>query len=129
HNEVVIVGERTLASTLAEARLPWKSRADWESAAGGGSGEKVLEIGSENYLAVTTLLGREGGLQPLAVILQSRDQALAPYRRIQAGLLAAFAGISGSAVLAGTITAPLRKLAEGTNEVAAGNFDYRLDIR
>src|SRR5437870_1784646 len=31
HNEVVIVGERTLASTLAEARLPWKSRADWES--------------------------------------------------------------------------------------------------
>ena len=134
HNEVVIVGERTLASTLAEARLPWKSRADWESAAGGGSGEKVLEIGSENYLAVTTLLGREGGLQPLAVILQSRDQALAPYRRIQAGLLllgllAAFAGISGSAVLAGTITAPLRKLAEGTNQVAAGNFDYRLDIR
>jgi len=68
------------------------------------------------------------------VILQSRDQALAPYRRIQAGLLllgllAAFAGISGSAVLAGTITAPLRKLAEGTNQVAAGNFDYRLDIR
>jgi len=134
HNEVVIVSERILGSTLAEARLPWKSRADWESATGSGSGEKVLEIGDENYLAVTTLLGREEGPRPLAVILQSRDQALAPYRRIQTGLLllgllAAFAGISGSAVLARTITAPVRKLAEGTHQVAAGNFDYRLDIR
>jgi adenylate cyclase len=83
---------------------------------------------------MTTPLGREGGLRPLAVILQSRTRALIPYEHIQIGLLvlgliAAVAGISGSAVLARTITAPLRKLAEGTNQVAAGNFDYRLDIR
>jgi adenylate cyclase len=68
------------------------------------------------------------------VILQSRDRALLPYRRIQygllvLGLLAAVAGVGGSAFLAGNVTAPVAKLVEGTTQVAAGNFDYRLDIR
>jgi adenylate cyclase len=57
-----------------------------------------------------------------------------PYRWIQIGLLvlgviAAIVGVASSAVLARTITAPVAKLVEGTQQVAAGNFDYRLDVR
>src|SRR5262249_31699739 len=37
-------------------------------------------------------------------------------------------GITSSAVLARNITAPVAKLVEGTRQVAAGNFDYRLDV-
>src|SRR5207237_5412707 len=44
------------------------------------------------------------------------------------GIIAAIAGVGISAVLAHNITAPVAKLVEGTQQVAAGNFDYRLDI-
>src|SRR5690606_24039950 len=65
--------------------------------------------------------------------LQSRDSALAPYRRIQFGLLAlgalaVLAGVTGSAFLARTITAPVSRLVEGTRAVAAGNFDVVVDV-
>jgi adenylate cyclase len=74
------------------------------------------------------------GLDTLTVVsLQSRDQAIAPYRRIQLGLVllglfAAAVGVLGSAVLARSITAPIAKLSEGTREVAAGNFDFKLNV-
>src|SRR5207244_5881891 len=90
--------------------------------------------GGEQYLAVGTFLGEGGGPQPFAAVIQSRDRAMQPYRGIQLGLLilgiiAAVVGIAGSAVLARNITAPVAKLVEGTQQVAAGNFDYRLDVR
>src|SRR5205085_11410561 len=71
--------------------------------------------------------------QSFAAELQWRDRAKQPYRGIQLGLLilgiiAAVVGIAGSAVLARNITAPVAKLVEGTQQVAAGNFDYRLEI-
>jgi adenylate cyclase len=73
-------------------------------------------------------------LDALTVVsLQSRDKAIAPYRRIQMGLvllglIAAAVGVTGSAVLARSITAPIAKLAEGTREVAAGNFDFKMNV-
>lgn len=45
------------------------------------------------------------------------------------GLLVALAGILGSAMFARTVTAPVAKLVEGTRQVAAGNFDFCLDVR
>lgn len=65
----------------------------------------------------------------LAVVLQSRERAMAPYRELQyglliLGLLIAGVGVAGSAVLARTITAPVAQLVEGTKQVAAGNLDY-----
>ncbi|HEV2350617.1 MAG TPA: adenylate/guanylate cyclase domain-containing protein [Terriglobia bacterium] len=129
--EVVLVDEHILGSTL-EGALPWQTRAQWLEAVGGMSGRRVIVITGERYASCATALG--SGDSPVAISLQSQDRALAPYRRIQygllaLGLLAAVAGISGSALLARTVTAPVGKLVEGTQQVAAGNFDFRLDIR
>jgi adenylate cyclase len=67
------------------------------------------------------------------IALQSDDKALAPYRHIQLGLLilgilATAAGIAASAMVARHVTAPIAALVQGTREVAAGNFDFRLKV-
>lgn len=130
--EVVIVGERVLGSTLSGKALPWDARSQWLAETGGKEGHKVVTLNGERYASYLTPLGSEGG--PLAISLQSQDRALAPYQNIQIGLvalglLAAIVGITGSAVLARTVTAPVGKLVKGTQQVAAGNFDFRLDIQ
>jgi class 3 adenylate cyclase len=134
NDDIVIVGETVLGSSVSRTTLPWQSHAEWEAAVGKDAPPRTINVDNENYAAVATLLGTESGLRPLIVIMQSHDKAIAPYRRIQAGLLAlgviaAIVGIGGSAVLARNLTSPVAKLVEGTQQVAAGNFDYRLDVR
>ena len=87
-------------------------------------------VGEEYAVSVTP------GADPAItyVTLQSRDRALVPYRQIQAGLLALGAlavaiGIAASALLARTVTAPVARLVEGTRQVAAGNFDFAVDVK
>jgi len=131
-DEVVLLGERTLGSTLNQAQLPWRTRREWEAATRGGSAQHVVSVAGQTYVAVAS--GLDGKDGPLAVRLQSRDLAIAPYRSIQfglltLGLLAAVLGISASAMLARSMTAPVRSLVEGTQQVVAGNFDFRLDVR
>ena len=133
NDDVVIVDEHVLGSSLSPTNLPWRTRTEWASAAG-GDGVRTLAIGGETFEAVSTLLGTEGDPRPMVVIMQSHDRAMSPYRRIQFGLLAlglaaAVAGIAGSAAFARNVTAPVAKLAEGTKAVSAGNFDYRLDVQ
>lgn len=130
NDDVVILGDTILGSSIPRDRLPWSSRVEWQ----GVLTEPEFEMNGETYQAATAQFGREGGMRPLAVLMQSRDLAIRPYRRIQAGLLilgliAAATGIAVSAILARNITAPVAKLVEGTQQVAAGNFEYRLDVR
>lgn len=132
-DEVVILGERTLGSTLPAARVPWRNRTDWEKTAGSASGVRTVHSAGESYAALPVNLA-PGDVGAVAVVLRSRDLALAPYRRIQfafvlVGLGIAAVGILASAVLAGTMTASVGQLVEGTKQVAAGNFDSPLDIR
>ncbi|MBI4164153.1 MAG: HAMP domain-containing protein [Acidobacteria bacterium] len=140
-NEVAIVSDQILGSTLPAPKLPWHTSADWKSALERHAGRQVVDINGEHYIAQSIPLGAGGeaqlvavSFQPLAVIFQSRDKALEPYRRIQIGLIVlglvvTLAGILGSALFARTVTAPIAKLVEGTKEVAAGNFDFQLDVR
>ena len=133
NGEIVIVAETVLGSNLSRANLPWQTRADWEAAVGADVAPRTISVDNESYEAVATLLGKESGIRPLAVIMQSHDRAMAPYRGIQVGLLilgliAAIVGVATSAVLARNVTSPVAKLVEGTQQVAAGNFDYRLDV-
>ena len=132
-SQMVVLGDRVLGATWAEGTLPWRSKSQWESAMGGRNEYRIVAIDGESYAAATTQLGQEGGVRPLVVLFQSRTRAMKPYRRIQLGLLvlgmlAAGAGISASAVLARKVTAPVVKLVEGTRQVAAGNFDWAMDI-
>jgi class 3 adenylate cyclase len=132
--EVVILGDGILGSSIPRAQLPWKTAAEWNKIAGNDSAPQNLNIRGEDYQSVTTRLNSEGQPGPLVVIMQSQTRAMQPYRGIQIGLLvlgiiAAVCGIAISAFLSRSITAPIAKLAEGTQQVTAGNLDYRLDIR
>ena len=87
-SEVVLVADQLLGSTFPASRLPWRSSKEWKSALSQTPGQQVINLEGENYLAQSLRLGSEGEGAPLAVIFQSRDRALAPYRRIQFGLAA-----------------------------------------
>ncbi|MBI4456941.1 MAG: response regulator [Acidobacteria bacterium] len=132
-SEVIILGNRVLGSTIPAASLPWQSDQKWKTADGTTGTKRPINIGGENYVAMTTGLDAKAKMWPLVVMLKSHDRAVEPYRRIRTGLLlllllATLAAIMGSAVLAHTLTAPIAKLVEGTRKVAAGNLDFRLDI-
>jgi class 3 adenylate cyclase len=148
HTEIVVLGPgRVLGSTVRQDELPWRSQRAWRDAYGTASGPHVAIVAGERYAVMTApsagnTNARGGGAAATAtedpdaltvVSLQSRDKAIAPYRRIQMGLvllglIAAAVGVTGSAVLARSITAPIAKLAEGTREVAAGNFDFKMNV-
>jgi class 3 adenylate cyclase len=136
HTEIVVLGPgRVLGSTVRQDVLPWRSQRAWRDAYGTAPGPHVAMVSDERYAAMTgPSIGASEDPDALTIVsLQSRDQAIAPYRRIQMGLvllgvIAAAVGVTGSAVLARSITAPIAKLAEGTREVAAGNFDFKMSV-
>ena len=129
-DEIVILGDEVIATTLPSDSLPWASRQDLDAPMGV---EQPIDIAGEQYTARPVATVTTNEVEPLAVILRSVDRAMAPYRNIQVGLLVlglltAGAGVAGSVVLARGITAPIAKLVEGTRQVTDGNFDYHLDI-
>ncbi len=131
-NEEVIILSTTgpLGSTLPAGEVPWKNLRDWADQAGPAKGQRSVTIRGEEY-AVHASPGSDPSV--LYLTLQSRDRALAPYRRIQGGLLALGLvviglGVGASAVLARTVTAPVARLVEGTEQVAKGNFSVTVDV-
>lgn len=133
-DEIVIVNDRSSVSTFSDADLPWHTRQEWSQAVKPDTTPGSVKVARGNYEAVSTALGGNIGLQPLAVVMKSHDEAMRPYHGIQltlvaVGLLIALAGIGGSAILARNVTAPVARLLEGTRQVSSGNFDYRLDVQ
>jgi class 3 adenylate cyclase len=134
---VILSSQRVAASTLPLQTLPWKSAADIATLTSDAA-PKDVNVEGEHFQGVlvrpreaSTL--RIVSLESRIMSLQSRDRALAPYRSIQVGLfvlglLAAAAGIAGSAVLARSLTAPIGRLVEATREVAAGNLSVPLAV-
>jgi class 3 adenylate cyclase len=129
--DVVVFGDgQVLGSTIPVAELPWKSGHEWKEFSGTQRTPLMVFIGTEEY-AVRATPSTDASVTYLT--LQSRDRALAPYRRIQVGLLAlgiiaVALGVGASALLARTISAPVARLVEGTKQVSAGNFDYAVDV-
>ena len=131
-DEVAILDDsRVLGSTIDPRRLPWRSRNEWKRFLAGRSGMVDVDVSGERYAALEATLSPPG---PLAFVgLQSRDRALAPYRRIQFGLLVigvlgVGAGIAASAWLARSLTLPVLTIVDGTTRVAAGDFDVTLPV-
>jgi class 3 adenylate cyclase len=129
--EVIILSDtRLLGSTIPAQDLPWKNRQEWSEQAGSSRTPVAVTIHGEEY-AVLAAVSADSSIVYLT--LQSRDRALAPYRRIQGGLLAlglvmVGLGVGASAVLARTVTAPVARLVEGTEQVAKGNFGVTVDV-
>jgi class 3 adenylate cyclase len=131
HDEIIILGKHVLGSTLPAQQLPWTTAEKWRSDSGSNTGRRRVWIGAEAYSVLPIILSYPGA--PTVIGLLSDDKALAPYRRIQVGLLilgllGTGLGIASSAVLARHVTAPIAELVQGTRQVASGNFDFRLNV-
>jgi class 3 adenylate cyclase len=131
HDEIIILGKQLIGSTLPVHQLPWTTAEKWKSDSGNFTGRRQVWIAGEAYSALPAVLRYPGA--PTVIELQSDDKALAPYRRIQIGLLilgllGTGIGIASSAMLARHVTAPIAELVQGTREVAAGNFDFGLNV-
>jgi adenylate cyclase len=132
-SDVVIVADQVIGSSTSAKQIPWQQRAEWEAKVPSPEEPHRFESSGKAYVAQSVLLGDREGIRPLAVILQSHDDAIRPFRAIQVGLLilgvaAAAVGIAGSALLARNVTASVLKIVKGTEQVAAGNFDYRIEV-
>jgi signal transduction histidine kinase len=128
--EVVLVKDGILGATLPRDELPREALETWGSGTPANALRDVL-VGDEQFLATSTMVGGPPGL--LAIVMISRDRAMAPYRELEValvgiGLLVVGLGMGGSALLARTITAPVARLVEGTKAFASGNLEHRLDV-
>ncbi|HEX2453935.1 MAG TPA: adenylate/guanylate cyclase domain-containing protein [Vicinamibacterales bacterium] len=129
--EIVILTPRGVAgTTVPSQRLPWRTAADLSVYDAGGRPHQI-DLGGEQFLSLL-VSSPESELKVVSVLsLQSRDIALAPYRKLQLGLLvlglaAAALGIGGSALFARSLTAPIGQLLNATRQVSAGSYDVPL---
>ena len=85
-DEVVLLGEPgLLASTLRAGQTPWQSRDQWRAAGGNVDHWIEVPIGAQRFAAREVVLGSSPPLS--AVVLKSRDEAMAPFRHIQTAVL------------------------------------------
>ncbi len=130
--EVVVAGPRVLGTTIEASRLPWQTPQQWGLAVQSAGRQQTITVDGGSYLALPFMLNTE---EPrlLAVILQSRDTALAPYRSIQwiilvAGALLLAIGIGMSSFVSRSIAASVLKLTAGTERVARGDFATPIEV-
>jgi hypothetical protein len=112
-DEVVLLSDKSvLASTLRAGQTPWRSRDEWRRAGGRPDRSAVVDIGVQRFTAREVVLAEQPSVS--AVILKSRDEAIAPFRRIQQGiviigLLTAAIAAAGSIWIARTVVAALQR--------------------
>jgi len=121
-------------SELAGTSLPGIDPAllQQQLAAAGPDAALRLRIAGTDYLAVMkTLLPGPTGVQ--ALLFQSMDQTLAPYRVLRwsalgVGMFALLAALAGAAVLARTMVHPLRELADAAARVRNGDYSHTVRV-
>jgi len=85
-DEVVLLTDRdVVASTLRAVQTPWSSREQWRRAGGSTDRGVELTIGGQPFAAREVVLSDRPGIS--AIVLKSRDEVIAPFRRIQNGVL------------------------------------------
>jgi class 3 adenylate cyclase len=131
--DVVVAGPRVLGTTLPSSSLPWRTAEEWGLVAQKSGQQQTVTVEGGSYLALPFTLHTE---EPklLAVILQSRDTALAPYRSIQwiilvAGVLLLAIGIGMSSLISRSIASSVLKLTAGTERVARGDFSTPIEVQ
>jgi adenylate cyclase len=88
-----------------------------------------LSVSGERYVALTAPLGKD----VMVVLQRSLDEALAPFRRLYR-ILAVLATVSlglsiiGVAIIARTITQPIRKLVQSARKIEEGDYHHQIAI-
>lgn len=88
-----------------------------------------LTVLGERYVALTASLGKD----VMVVLQRSLDEALAPFRRLYR-ILVVLATVSlglsiiGVAIIARTITQPIRKLAQSARKIEGGDYRHQIAI-
>ena len=96
-------------------------------AAGPAAADATVNLDGEWYATRVVMLGRSPGTEAAALLLQSVDEAVAPFRRLQLILLAiSAAGLGvffvGSIVTARNITRPIQALSRSAERLGAGDY-------
>jgi hypothetical protein len=85
-DEIVILSDRgVLGSTLRAEQTPWDSREAWRRVSGSAGGETEVVVGGQQFAAREVALSDSPAIS--AIVLKSRDEVIAPFRRIQNGVL------------------------------------------
>ena len=97
--------------------------------------KQIVELGitGETFLSYSVPLPTENG-NAIALLQRSLDKELVPYLRLEHTYLSlALLGLAVSAALgiwiARGVSRPVLQLAEGAREIAAGNYQYRVELK
>jgi hypothetical protein len=82
---VVLSDGGVLGTTLRSAQNPWRSLADWRSSGGNAEAAVETRIGTLTYFAREVTLASRPAVA--VIIVRSRDEAFAPYQRMQRRVL------------------------------------------
>ncbi|HEY6362874.1 MAG TPA: serine/threonine-protein kinase [Vicinamibacterales bacterium] len=86
-DEIVLLSDRAvLASTLRAAQTPWQSLDGWHASGGRADRSVDLRIGPQRFAAREVTINSSPAVS--AIIVKSRDDAIAPYLRLQRWLVA-----------------------------------------
>src|SRR5207244_7335501 len=92
-----------------------------------------LRLARESFVSYVVPLPAENA-RPLALLQRSLDKELAPYLRLERiYLILALLGLGVSAILglwiARSVSQPVLELASGAREIAAGNYNHRVELK
>ena len=92
-----------------------------------------LKIAGEHFLSYSVPLTAENG-HPIALLQRSLDRELEPYLRLEhtylfLALLGLAASVALGAWIARGVSRPVLQLAEGAHQIAAGNYQHRVQIK
>jgi adenylate cyclase len=98
-----------------------------------GEATLSLAMGDGEYVTLLAALGGTGGGGIVAVLQQSLDEALRPYRRLQLTMLVltvAGLGVSlaGAVVIARRVTRPVLTIAESARRVERGDYEHTVSV-
>jgi adenylate cyclase len=92
-----------------------------------------LSVAGETFLSYSVPLPAENG-NPIALLQRSLDKELAPYLRLEHTYLSlALLGLAVSAAMgtwiARGVSRPVLQVARGASEIAAGNYQHRVELK
>jgi adenylate cyclase len=92
-----------------------------------------LRLARESFVSYVVPLPAENA-RPIALLQRSLDKELAPYLRLERiYLILALLGLAVSAILglwiARGVSRPVLELASGAREIAAGNYNHRVELK